>query len=197
MPADTPHMRALKIKRYNLMKGIEETQSKVEKETKKTHQLKTDLEKSLAQKIRSGPNRPVESAFGSLMQEGSSSRTARQAKNRPEKNLDLFQKRLRKKLPASDDVPRKGIQEKVRGTQVTTWRKALDDRLWARRVNEVGVYRLSLIDVLIKYLEQQKMRQMVDDEKVLQQEEKENSRDALVVCHFRNDIKYPSYHDNS
>ena len=129
-------MRALKIKRYNLLKGIQESQSKVEKETRKTHQLKTDLEKSLAQKIRSGPSRPVESAFGTLMQ-GPLSGATTQAKTRPEKNLDLFQKRVQKKMPVSEDVPRKGIQEKVRGTQVTTWRKALDDRLWARKVNEV------------------------------------------------------------
>ena len=138
-------MKALKIRRYNLLKNVEGSKRKILKETaiSKT-KSKRLLDKSLAEKLRKDVEKDAKTSNSKELdldvKESSNYVEVEDPEGLtvPEQNLENFEQRIRSRITLFDKFPSKETKEKAQTNQAQTWKKALDDRLWARKVGEVS-----------------------------------------------------------
>jgi hypothetical protein len=130
---DTPHMKALKLKRMNLLKNISDTTDNATKFQKSQKSKEYNLNKLIEMEIKQ-----LSSSAGlvSEIEEMGKHVASKEFKTRPEKNLDVFEERVRKSMPTLEPYPSKKVKDQVHELQLKTWTKALDDRLWNKKVSE-------------------------------------------------------------
>jgi hypothetical protein len=143
---DTPHMKALKIRRYNLLKNLEGSKRNILRESGSTkNKTKRLLDKSFSEKLRKDIEKEARTRSSKDadpdVKELSSYIEVEDPEGLtlPEQNLENFEKAIRSRIALFDKFPSKEVKEKAQTTQVQTWKKALDNRLWARKVDEVGL----------------------------------------------------------
>ena len=149
-PQDTPHMRALKMRRYKILKGVVESQKNIKDSVSNLKTVKMQVKQIIPVKSSSRPDpSPFSDTIhhGITLQEGveesqSNENELQDPQSLAERNLASFQENIAKALALPDNIQALSVaeQRKVYQSQVKTWSKALDDRLWTRQVNQVHLY---------------------------------------------------------
>lgn len=120
------------------MKNIYSSQTHTEEESKKLGRVKKSLARPITDRAREALPRPDESAFAEILKKTEITvKHVKGPKTVPEKNLEIFEERIRRNIPMLEPFPSKATDENVFDAQLRTWTKALDDRLWTRKVNAV------------------------------------------------------------
>lgn len=131
---DTPHMKALKMKRMNLLKNISEATENVVKSVKSQKNKKSNINKLIEDEIKMMSSRPNKGPLSEIEQVGKII-APKEYKTRPEKNLEAFEERVRSSMPTLETYPSKKVKDYVHKQQLKTWTKSLDDRLWNKKVS--------------------------------------------------------------
>jgi hypothetical protein len=132
---DTPHMKALKLKRMNLLKNISDATENATKLQKSQKNTASNLNKLIQTEIKHLSSRRTKGPASEPEDIGRQA-APKEYKTRPEKNLDVFEERVRKAMPTLEPYPSRKVKDHVHGEQLKTWTKALDDRLWNKKVGE-------------------------------------------------------------
>ncbi|KAJ3210913.1 hypothetical protein HK099_008147 [Clydaea vesicula] len=131
-PTDTPHMKALKLKRVKLLKENSYAEKKLNNLNVKFKEEMQETEHFLKFNKDEIKNFKFEEEDFGEEDESSDCKEEDKIKSIPEDNIELFQKNIKKVLPYVQID--KYITNKTLDEQIKYWKKRLDDRLWSRSV---------------------------------------------------------------
>ncbi|KAJ3385020.1 hypothetical protein HDU92_003286 [Lobulomyces angularis] len=131
-PTDTPHMKALKLKRVKLLKENSYAEKKLNNLNVKFKEEMQETEHFLKFNKDEIKNFKFEEEDFGEEDESSDCKEEDKIKSIPEDNIELFQKNIKKVLPYAQID--KYITNKTLDEQIKYWKKRLDDRLWSRSV---------------------------------------------------------------
>lgn len=131
---DTPHMKALKLKRRNLLQNISQATETVTKTYKSQRNKESNISKLIEKEIKQISSRPKKGPLSQIDQVVIGA-TSKEVRTRPEKNLDRFEERVRRSMPLCEPFPSEKVKDHMHEQQIKTWTKALDDRLWNKKVS--------------------------------------------------------------
>lgn len=156
-------MRALKLKRMNLLKNISDATESAARSYKSQKKKESNVNKIIDKEIKLISSRPSQGPLSEI----DTAKDSKEFKTRPERNLKGFQERVIKSMPLLESYPSQKEKDHVHEQQLKTWTKALDDRLWSKKVSSVLH---TMNDV--KILEQAKKE--IEQTRVTEQRKKES-----------------------
>ena len=145
---DTPHMKALKLKRYHLLKNISSSLKKKTESVKR--KTVSEKDKRREKQVKEILSRPKDGPFSEEIRQPNK----KVFKTKAEKNLEIYQNRIRK-IPIQEQYPSNKTQELLQDQQIKTWKKALDDRLWNIKIKEQSNMQTSLDSKILEHVEKE------------------------------------------